>query len=217
MTGKDILILLGGEWHDFEGFANAMKPLLEGQGYPIHVSYDLDILTHLHEKDVDLLLSYTCLAGQPDDEKSNTLMKFSDAQVRALVQWVQGGGALLAVHAATVLGDSDQALENLLGGLFLSHPPPSKFWVLPLSANHPITAGINAFEVDDELYIERYHPSVAIHMVAIHQQVAYPLVWSRVDGLGRVVHIALGHSNKTWEMEPFQRLLLQTIRWLLER
>ena len=80
------------------------------------------------------------------------------------------------MHAASVLGDSDDTLEKLLGGAFIEHTPQCIFTVLPLSSQHPITAGIDAFEVVDELYIERYHPSVTIQMIAIHEQVAYPLV-----------------------------------------
>jgi type 1 glutamine amidotransferase len=132
------------------------------------------------------------------------------------VQWVQRGGALLAVHAASVLGDSDPELEMLLGGAFVRHPPQSTFKVLPLAAEHPITDGIEAFDVYDELYIERYYPSVTIQMIAVYEQVAYPIVWSRTEGQGRVAHIALGHSNQTWERKPYQRLMLQAIQWLSE-
>jgi type 1 glutamine amidotransferase len=52
-------------------------------------------------------------------------------------------------------------------------------------------------------------------MIAIHEQVAYPVVWSRQEGLGQVVHIALGHSNKTWEHKQYRRLMLQSIRWMI--
>lgn len=217
MDKKDIWILLGGEWHDFEGFTAAMKSLLEAVGFRSHATYDPDILTRLDTLDCDLLLIYTCLARGPAEEKPGILTKFSQAQVQGLVKWVQQGGALLAVHAATVLGDSDPALENLLGGVFIRHPPRGAFPVIPLSAQHPIIDGVGAFEVvNDELYIQRYHASIQVHMVAIYEQVAYPVVWSREDGLGNVAHIALGHSSQTWELEPYQRLVLQSIRWLLE-
>ena len=215
MAGKNILILLGGYWHDFEGFACAMKALLEEQGYSLECTYDFEILTHLNELNYDLLLDYTCLTEPPVGEISASPIKFSDAQIKALVQWVQRGGALLAVHAATVIGDSDPALEKLLGGAFVRHPPQFTFKALPLSAQHPITDGIEAFDVYDELYIERYHPSVIIHMIAVYEEVAYPVVWSRSEGGGRVAHIALGHASQTWELEPYQRLVLQTIRWLI--
>lgn len=216
MAGKNILILLGGYWHDFEGFTRAMKELLEKHGYSLECTYDFESLTHLNETNYDLLLTYTCLTEPPEGGYSDRTTKFSNAQVKALVQWVQGGGALLAAHAATVIGGSDPALEELLGGAFVSHPPQLTFRAIPLSAPHPITDGIMAFDVFDELYIESYHPSVVVHMVAVYQEVAYPIAWSKAEGRGRVAHISLGHSKQVWELESYKRLMLQTIQWLIE-
>lgn len=216
MAKTNILILIGGQWHDFEGFAATMKAVLEGKGYSLDVTYDFESLTHLNEMNCDLLLSYTCLTEPPAGEIPDSPTKFSDTQVKALVRWVQSGGALLAAHAATVVDDSAPALEGLLGGAFVKHTPQFTFTAVPLSAQHPITDGIEAFDVYDELYIERYHPSVMIHMIALYEQVAYPIVWSRPEGLGRVAHIALGHSDQVWVHEPYQRLMLQTIQWLLK-
>jgi type 1 glutamine amidotransferase len=66
------------------------------------------------------------------------------------------------------------------------------------------------------LYIERYDPSVEVHMLALHQDVARPLVWSKLEGRGRVAHIALGHSAAVWQLEAYQRPMLQTVAWLVE-
>lgn len=207
-------MLLGGEWHDFDGFAEAIEPVLTTHYYRVQSSYNFEILLHLNEVKYDILLLYTCLATPRKEEIPQLPTRFSTAQVDSLRRWVGEGGGLLALHAATVVGESDPALESLLGGAFLRHPPESRFTVLPLSLNHPITKGIEAFEVCDELYIERFHPSAKIHMVAVHEQIAYPLVWSRLEGRGRVAHIAMGHSYLVWRLEPFQRLVLQAIQWL---
>jgi type 1 glutamine amidotransferase len=212
MSKKNVLILLGGYWHDFEGFAAAMGLFLEEQGYAVRATYDFDALVRL--RDSDLILSYTCLSGPPEGETNPGPTGFSRAQLMALSQWVQEGGALLAAHAATVPGNTGPELERLLGGAFLSHPPEMTFTALPLSGWHPITDGIEAFEVHDELYIQRYHPSVQVHMVAEYQGAAHPIAWSRSEGRGRVAHVALGHSKDVWKLEAYQRLMLQTIEWL---
>ena len=217
MDKKNILILLGGYWHDFDGFAAAMTPLLEGAGHRVRASYDFEDLTRLEAQGIDLLLSHTCLSEPPAGKTPSCPAGFSSAQVTALSEWVRRGGALLASHAATVPGESGPELERLLGGAFLRHPPQRAFQVLPLSAPHPITDGIGAFKVFDELYIERYHPTVAIHMVAAYEGTAHPVVWSRTEGRGRVAHLAPGHSERVWKLEPYRRLMLQTVRWLLER
>ena len=39
-----ILLLLGGMWHDFDGFAAVMRDLFGAEGYGIEATYDLDAL-----------------------------------------------------------------------------------------------------------------------------------------------------------------------------
>ncbi len=216
LNGKSILILLGGMWHDFDGFASAMKPVFEAGGCRVEATYDLDVLTRLDRAGYDLVLSYTCLFKHRPGCDDSGPEKLTDEQVQGLTRWVRNGGGLLAAHAATCIADSSLALGTLLGGVFVSHPEPFTFTVYPLSGEHPITAGIQAFEVHDEFYIQKYNPSVEIHMAAIYQAVAYPMVWSRRAGKGRVAHVAPGHFSEVWNHAAYQRLMLQTAGWLVK-
>jgi type 1 glutamine amidotransferase len=214
-AGKRILILLGGQWHDFDGFAGAMESLLEPHGLQVEATYDLDCLLRLEENRYDVVLSYTCLSPRREGNNPTGPEKLTDAQVNGLVSWVRNGGALLAAHAATVIGESDPALGGLMGGVFVSHPPQFAFTVYPMFGEHPITAGIEAFTVHDEFYVETHTPAVQVHMVAFDRGVAYPMVWSKSEGGGRVAHIAPGHSREVWDLKPYQQLLLQAIEWLV--
>ena len=216
-NGKHILILLGGLWHDFDGFAGAMGSLLEPHGFQVEATYDLDSLSHLDENHYDLVLSYTCLSPHREGFNDTGPESLTDSQTNSLVNWIRSGGALLAVHAATVIGESDPALGELIGGVFVSHPPPFTFTVYPIFGGHPITAGIEAFAVRDEFYMETHTSAVQVHMVAFDRGVAYPMTWSKTEGRGRVVHIAPGHSREVWDLAPYQRLLLQAINWLTDR
>ena len=212
MNGKRIVIVLGGTYHDFDGFAATIKPILEDAGHTVDSTYDLDTLTRLDEGHYDVVLLHTCLST-PEEEDSKPEAP-TDAQVKALVEWVRDGGALLASHAATASARFHPALKALMGGVFVSHPPQFAFTVYPLFREHPITDGIKAFAVHDEFYVETYEPSVDVHMVALDRGVAHPMVWSKSEGRGRVAHVAIGHDEKVWNLEPYQRLMLQAIDWL---
>jgi type 1 glutamine amidotransferase len=179
LSGKRVLILLGGQWHDFDGFANAIAPLLEVQGMQVEATYDLDKLSHLMENQYDVVLSYTCFTADEGGSKEPCPDRLTKSQLDGLVNWVRG--ALLAVHAATVIGASDPALGKLIGGVFVSHPPAFAFTVYPMFGEHPITAGIEAFTVHDEFYVERQTADVQVHMVAFDRGVAYPMVWSKTE------------------------------------
>ncbi|MBN1812062.1 MAG: ThuA domain-containing protein [Anaerolineae bacterium] len=211
--GKKILMTLGGTWHDFDGFAAAMTPVLQKAGYEVDATYDLDALAQVAEGGYDLVLLNTCI-GEVRQDDGPTAPGLTDAQAESLASWVQGGGGLLAVHAATVAGQTSPALRALVGGVFVEHPPQFSFTVYPLYKEHPITAGIGAFTVHDEFYVQAYDDTVAIHAIALDRGVAHPMVWSKSEGKGRVVYIAMGHGPEVWELEPYQRLVLQAIEWL---
>lgn len=213
-NGKSVLILLGGMSHDFDGFTSVMKPVFEAEGYRVNSTYNLDVLRRLDRAGYDLLLSYTCLSKHRQGYDDSGPEKLDDDQISGLISWVQQGGALLATHAATVTGNSSPQLGRLFGGVFLSHPEPFTFTVYPLSIEHPITTGVQAFEVLDEFYIQEYDPSIQVHMAAVYQETAYPMVWSRPEHNGRVAVVAPGHFPEVWEHPAYQRLILQSAGWL---
>lgn len=214
MTGKRILIVLGGIFHDFEGFAAFAESLLVGAGHAAVATYDLDALTRLDQENYDLVLSYTSLSRHREGEHDMHPETLTEAQTDALVNWVRRGGAFLAIHCATVSAKPNPPLRDLIGGIFLSHPPQFTFTVYPMARGHPITSGIEAFTVTDEFYIQEYDPSLDIHMVAIDRGIAHPMAWSKSFGAGRVAYVAMGHSEAVWRLEPYQQLLLQAIDWL---
>ena len=213
---KRMLIILGGLYHDFDGFARAMKSLFETEQWSIETTYDLDVLTRLDHADYQVILSYTCFSKNTPGQEKPTPERLTDEQVSGLANWVQHGGGLLAAHCATVVGESNPDLERLLGGAFISHPAPVTFTVCPISDGHPITKDVMAFDVHDEFYIERCNPSVAIHLSAEYEGRTHPMAWSKPDGAGRVVHIAPGHFLEVWHHPLYQRLLIQAVNWLVE-
>ena len=213
MTTK-ILLLLGGVHHDFEGFATAFREIVGPSGYTIIATYDGDALLRLHEENVDIVAIYTCRGGATKD--TVVAEDLSATQTGALVDWVQAGGSLLALHAATVLRPENQPMRALIGGRFLSHPPQFDFTVTPLAHKHPVVEGVRAFSVRDEFYIQEFAPEVTLHMTAEDRGMIYPMVWTKSEGRGRVVYIAPGHTASTWATESYRQLLRQSTHWLAE-
>jgi type 1 glutamine amidotransferase len=212
MTQKNALLVLGGTWHKFDEFAAALAPMLPD--YRFETTRDLGTLQDLASARYDLVVMYTCLsAGREDGTPAETL--FSDADAAPLATWVAAGGALLMVHSACVACQSSPALRRLAGGVFLHHPPAFTFTVHPMHHEHPIIDGVSAFSVHDEFYIEIAEPDVLVHMVALDRGIAYPMVWSRTEGQGRVANIAMGHDERVWDLAPYQRLMRQAAAWAM--
>lgn len=212
MARKNVLLLLGGTYHDFDGFERIMTPVFHENGYAIQSTYEPDSLLHIKEKGMDIVAMYTCLGGSKEGDKTGDDLNAKETE--ALVKWVRGGGRLLALRAATFVGESNPELRRLMGGVFISHPPQFSFRVHPMYREHPITKGIKAFTVHDEFYIQTYDDSVDIHMAAFNEDICHPMVWSKCEGSGEVAHIAMGHGPNVWEMASYRQLLFQTLGWL---
>jgi len=213
MNEKRLLLFLGGNHHDFAGFAATMSPVFRDAGYQVESSYEPDRLLRLREDQVDLVVMYTCLGSSRQGER--IAEDLNPAQTEALAGWVRAGGGLLAAHAATVIGEANTALRRLIGGRFVSHPPQFSFPVYPLYQGHPITEGINSFSVFDEFYIENYDDGLELHLAAFDRGVCHPMAWSKAEGQGRVAHIALGHGPAVWNLAPYQQLMRQAADWLV--
>ena len=198
----------------FRGFTRWVSPLLEELGHSVNATYDLKALVNL--QGYDLVILDTCLSTKREDG-SPAANILTDENATPLAEWVAGGGALLAMHAATVSGQTSSIFRKLVGGVFIEHPPQFTFPVYPIFGEHPLTTGIEAFTVHDEFYIERPESDIQVHMLATDRGIAYPMVWSRVEGKGRVAHIAMGHDQKVWVLPPYRQLVTQAVRWVTGR
>jgi type 1 glutamine amidotransferase len=215
MTLPKALLLLGGNHHNFDGFAAAFGAYFAQDELDIHPTYDGDTLLRLQEDQVDLVVLYTCFGGSV--KNGNLAEDLNPEQIDALARWVSGGGPLLAVHSATVMRESNKEMRRLLGGRFVSHPPQFDFTVYPLFKEHPITHGIGAFAVHDEFYVQSYDDGVEIHMAAFDRGIAYPMVWTRSEGRGQVAYLAPGHSERVWDLSAYRQLVRQAVAWLSQK
>ncbi len=214
MGNNKILLLLGGTWHDFEGYNQAMQELLPPLGWTVEPTYEMQRLLSLNDDGVGLVMSYTCLGKHRQGYDDHGPEGLTAEQVSALANWVAEGGGLLTVHSGTVLGESAPGLERLFGGRFIEHPPQFTFTVYPVANPHPITEGVEAFSIRDEFYMEVCQPGVDVHLVALDRGQAYPMAWSKAEGKGKVAHLAPGHNLSVWALPAFQELLVQSLNWI---
>jgi len=214
MKKKNILIFLGGEWHKFNEFDKFINQIL-GDLYNIESTYDFNKLQELESKKIDVAIFYTCIDKEFNEIKENKY-KITDAQITSLINWVKSGGSLLTFHSTTVLGNLDERLKKIIGGNFISHPEPYPVTIYPLFKKHSIINGISAFTVFDEFYIQDIQDDIEILMVSIDRSLAYPMVWIREDENGKIVNISMGHDEKVWSDNSYQRLILQSLSWLTE-
>ena len=123
---------------------------------------------------------------------------------------VEGGAGYVGLHAATATFCDSQRYHGLIGSWFARHPPIRPFLVEPCGPAHPITAGIEPLEIEDERYeLRDLLPDVEV----LAQAEGFPMVYARPCGQGRVCYIAPGHDQRSLGHPAYAQLVRQAIAW----
>lgn len=175
MSESRILILANNDqYHPLETLADMMEGWLKDSGMKdVTLSKDRSVISgDLNE--YDLLI----LAMTPGD--------LSAADEDALVSFVADGKKLMGIHSATVVDAENEKYIEMIGGRFVHHDPHGEFTVKIADPGHPVVAGLDDFEIADELYVLDRTPSAAsVLLTAVWKDEAQPMLYIRAHGRGK--------------------------------
>ncbi|MFE0650475.1 ThuA domain-containing protein [Streptomyces sp. NPDC059534] len=146
----------------------------------------------------------------------------------AFEEYLRGGGALLAVHAAANAEPDWPFYGELLGTRFDGHPEIQPGVVLVDAHDHPATAPLpDRWAWTDEWYNFTSDPrgsgGTPVRVLARADESTYrggthgddhPLVWCREVDRGRVFFTALGHASEAYRDTAFRAHLSGALAWL---
>src|SRR5262249_25360057 len=140
--------------------------------------------------------------------------KISPEQEKALLDYVEGGKGLIALHCASYCFLNSPKYIAMVGGQFKSHGTGT-FKTTTSGVDHPITAGLADFESWDETYVHTKHNDKdrVVLNYRVDQKGKEPYTWVRTQGKGRVFYTAWGHDDRTWSHPGFQALVERGARW----
>lgn len=202
------VVLLGGikeDYHPFRVMGPLLADILMRKGMSVKLVEDRDFLRLDRLGAFDACVVYTSLA------KDETL---SPEQVGGLIRFVASGNGFVGLHAASYSFLSNHEYLSMLGGRFIEHPPEGRFRVAIVDRDHPITRGLESFEIDDELYILECDPKpLQILLESTCGSNRIPIAWVRPFGEGRVFYMSLGHGPDALGNPTFQRILTRAVEW----
>jgi uncharacterized protein len=178
----------------------------------------------------DLLVTYT--AG----------LQVNDDECQALRRFLERGGRWFALHGTNAGVDSPE-FADILGSRFMAHPPYCQFRVAIGQAADPLLAGVEPFEVEDELYLNEHGRDVEVLLETRwggevrgrqFEDKVWPIMYRRRAGRGAVLYLALGHANRTfekasptvpdppdrrgpWDLPAFRELVRRGVEWAARR
>lgn len=142
-----------------------------------------------------------------------------DRDMRRIEDHVASGGALLAMHTATICWDNQPGWPRLLGGGWQwgvsHHPPLGPIRVTLAAEGRERSAGPVDFDLIDEAY---HHLSPASDCAILAEVDAgegpQPVAWLRRHGAGRIGVDALGHDGRSLRAEGHAALIAAMLDWL---
>lgn len=197
------LVLVGGKHHDQPGAREALREALTSRGgVRLTITEDLSMLANPSMTEYDVLVNYTTGATLTPEEE------------RGLLDFVSGGKGFAGIHCATVTFRESAAYDEMIGSRFIKHPPFGPVNVSITDADHPITHGIGAFSVLDELYVLDCDPR-HVHLLARVSagEVDQPCTYTKQYGQGRVFYTSLGHDPRCFISEDFRTIVHRGLRW----
>lgn len=208
----NVVLVAGGKYHDID-FARLeiLKLLAEDDRVRVRVFEDYANLEAINAAQV--LVTYTCDVTP------------SLAQQEALRAWLERGGRWYALHGTNSIlrfladgrVDSPRWAPHLmatLGSMFIAHPPIAPYRVTVADPAHPLVAGVEPFEAEDELYLSEYYGDLHVLLETEFEGEAtgfvekdwpaakHPVFYIHRVGAGAVLYLTLGHCRGHYDMQP---------------
>jgi putative membrane-bound dehydrogenase-like protein len=196
------VLLLGDDGHHRPAeLAKILTPPLAERSIQIDFTKDVEALTPTRLARYDAVAIFRDSGDLPAKQEA------------ALLEFIEGGKGLVAIHCASHCFRNSDKYTALVGGHFLRHST-GVFRARIIDAQHPAMREVKSFESWDETYVHnQLADDIRVLMVREEQGGYEPYTWVRQQGKGRVFYTALGHDERTWKEAGFHKLLEQGIRW----
>src|SRR5882757_10587738 len=209
-------LVCGGLYHDMD-YARLELLKLLGEHEHIRVRVAEDYSNRSAIAAADFLVTYTCDVI-PNAAEQGALREFLSAGRRwlalhgtnSVLQFLKGRGWDAPRTAADFMA--------MVGSQFLAPPPIQPYRVEVSDESHPLVAGIEPFEADDELYLSEYHGAnhALLHTSFCGDAPGFAerhwprqgsdnrqlVLYLHQHAGGEVLYCTLGHCRGRYDMRP---------------
>jgi type 1 glutamine amidotransferase len=213
-----ILLTFGGHGFEEQPFF-AMFDALPGIKYTkAEMPKDAGLLKPGLQKDYDAIVMYDMVGGITPDQQ------------QAFTDLLKQGIGVVSLHHNLGAHPKWDEFTKIIGGKFVfgdtvleGKPYHASTWshdellkIKVADPAHPITQGIQDFEIHDETYGGYYTASDAhVLLTTKHPKNSPDIAWTKTYGKSRVFYLMLGHDSKAWANPNYPQLLGQGIRWVV--
>jgi type 1 glutamine amidotransferase len=212
-----ILVITGGHDYNKEKFNNMLSGLGENITYKVEeLPAAFDMFLPENRSKYDVLVFY------------HMWQSITPEQGRIFSDCIKQGKPVVALHHSICAFDDWPEYFKIIGGKYFHKPTvvdgkeyaacsyqhDLHFTVKIEDKNHPVTKGLNDFEVFDETYKGYYIENGVKPLLTTSEPSSNPVIgWTKKYGKARVVTLQSGHDVPTFENPDFRKLLKQAVEW----
>lgn len=209
-------VITGGHGYDVLNFHRFFRSLAGVDAYIQHMDDFASARASVRDG-YDVVLFYTMLMDGPADDGGPWYAGRPKTALGRLGETEQGivflHHAILAYPQWPVWSEMVDIRDRSFG-----HHPEQTLRVEIASPEHPITRGMNAWEMADETYMmEEPGAASEILLTADHPSSMRAIAWARMYRHARVFCFQSGHDNLTWANPGFGETVLRGIQWAAQR
>ena len=211
------LALIGDRYHSPVHIRDGIVPAFLRENVSITFIENDKALTAQALQEFNLLVIFKDGMIWPNGFDQPHVKWMTEDQQKALWDFVHNGGSFLALHNSHGIYPPGGLYYKLFGGDYGGHPAPATFTVRVEDKNHPITQGVEDYEIFDEQHTSKYYLG-SKHLLLrnmARDNTGAAAGWWRGLGQGRFVYLSPGHTPEGLGHQMTQRLIRNSIRWLL--
>lgn len=213
-----ILILSGSNNHEWQETTPFLQNMFAESGvFTVEITNRPDTLSFKTLKQFDAIVSNW--NSWPDNDR-----RWNSALEEGIIQYLEEGGGFLFFHASTSAFYNWPEFREITTASWeenTNHGKKDTVEVYITDSNHPITQGLENFQLFDELWINaRKNPGFTVLGSATDKKQKeqgtphQPAIFTLNVGEGRVFHTILGHDTVAMGTPGFKKLMLRATEWV---
>ena len=213
---KNAIVLLHDYWHPGDTIEPLLPLIFDEKEWFVKVTDDPNYIGSLFVAP-DLIINFK--DGIANTSIPTTNWYINNAWPSYISKLIaMSGTGFIGIHCGLAnIPEENPIYTDILKGRFLNHPPKCPVKV-NITAEHPVTAGVASFEIDDEHYqMEGKWDEVQVLGTTTSQHGEQVGIWAHEVGNSRVVGITPGHTTEVLTHPEMVKLIKNAIQWASEK
>lgn len=140
-------------------------------------------------------------------------------------KFIQSGKGYVGIHAASDTEYNWPWYGALVGGYFVSHPEVQEARIDVLNRTHPSTSHLQQTWIHRDEWYDFRDVKDGLNILMTLDETSYkggkmgkfhPIAWFQEFDGGRAFYTGLGHTDESYDSEPFQKHIIGGIKYVLK-